>query len=110
MRRGPILGVMPAAAPRIDSRLVALLDRLDDRKRPIAETHRLLGAGAEFLDLPRPSYEQTRVLVHDLRRPMPRRGPNAGQVLLEIAFRARPPDALLDYLSGVGLPRLGSPR
>jgi len=84
------------AAPRIDSRLVAALSRLDDGKRPIAETHRRLGLVAEHLNLSRPSYEQVRVLVHLLRAG--RTGSEIGQALLDIAFRVKPPESLLDAL------------
>jgi hypothetical protein len=91
-------------APRISPRLVRALDRLDDRRLTIAEINRRLGAEAERLGLPRPSYQRVRVLLHLLRRW--RRQPSTTSVLVEIAFRARPPEALLDHLSGVGVPRL----
>jgi hypothetical protein len=91
-----------ASAPRIDSRLLAALVRLDDRARSIAELNRDLGRVADWLELPRPSYEQVRVLVRAHRR-LPIQ-PGTGEVLLDIAFRARPPEALLDVLSGVGVP------
>ena len=89
---------MVASAPRIDTRLIAALERLDDRRVPIAETYRRLGRVARELRLYRPSYEQVRRLVHLARQ----RGrlPSAGDVLLDVAFRARPPTALLDYLVG----------
>ena len=89
---------MPRAAPRIDSRLVAALVRLDNRDRPIAETHRNLGLLADHLGIPRPSYEQTRVTIHALRAA--RRDPLVGKVLLDIALRARPPEELVEVLSG----------
>jgi hypothetical protein len=85
---------MPAAAPRIDERLVGALSRLDDGKRPIAETHRRLGCVADELGLSRPSYEQARVILHELRAR--RRSPSRGEILLDIAFRTRPPEAVLD--------------
>jgi hypothetical protein len=71
---------------------------LDKPGRPIAETHRLVGLLADQLGLTRPSYEQTRVIVHSLRNA--RRDPEVGQVLLDIAMRVRPPEALLDVLAG----------
>ncbi len=49
------------------------------------------------LGLVRPSYEQVRVLVHDARRRG--RRPSAGDVLLDVTFRVRPPEALIDYLT-----------
>jgi hypothetical protein len=70
------------------------LTRLDNPKRPIAETVRRLGAVAEALELSRPSYEQVRIHVHALRRR--KLNPGAGEILLDVAFRSRPPDALLD--------------
>lgn len=55
---------MVAAAPRLDSRLVVRLVRLDDGATPIAQLNRELGAFAEDIGLARPSYEAVRVLVH----------------------------------------------
>jgi hypothetical protein len=89
---------VPRAAPHLDARLIAGLARLDDPARPIAETHRRLGAVADELGLTRPSYEQTRTIIHALRAG--RRDPAVGQVLLDIAFRVRPPEALLDVVAG----------
>ena len=98
------LGIVLAFAPRISPRLLRALDRLDDRRIPIAEINRRLGAEAERLRLPRPSYERVRVLVHQLR--WLRRRPTTGRVLFEISMRARPPGAFLDHVSGVGVPEL----
>jgi hypothetical protein len=80
------------------------LVRYDDRAVPIAETNRRIGREAERLGLPRPSYERIRELVHESRRL--RRRPSTTSVLIDVAFRARPPDAILDHLSGVGVPDL----
>ena len=91
-------------APRIPDRLCKILLRLDDRGIPIAETYRRLGAEADRLGLTRPSYERVRELVH--RERSIRRGPSTTSVLVDIAWRVRPPDALLDHLSGVGVPTL----
>jgi hypothetical protein len=85
-------------APRIDSRLVAAAERLDDEVTPIAETNRRVGAVAAELALPRPSYEQVRTIV--IRARERGRHPTTGEVLLDIAFRARPPTAFLDHLVG----------
>ncbi len=87
-----------AFAPRIDSRLVSALERLDDRDVPIAETNRRLARVARELRLFRPSYEQVRRLVRLARR----RGrlPSAGDVLLDVAFRVRPSTSILEYLTG----------
>ena len=100
-----------AFAPRIGPRLLAAIVRLDDPRRPIAETCRRVGAEANRLGLPRPSYQRVRELVHQARR-LRRRGPSTASVLIDIAARARPPDALVKHVSGVGVPNLerGPPR
>jgi|SRR5690242_10292406 hypothetical protein len=97
---------MTVFAPRIAPVLVEALVELDDPELPIAEINRQLGERAEELGLRRPSYERVRELVHELRdwRP-PRRGPTTREVLLDILFRARPPEAFLDHISGVGVLR-----
>lgn len=63
---------MVTISPRIARPLIEALLRLDDPGRPIAETHRLLGAEADRLGITRPSYERVRELVHELRRGEPR--------------------------------------
>lgn len=95
---------MPTIAPRISPKLIEAIVRFDDRTRPIAETSRRVGREAERLGLPRPSYERVRELVHTMRRI--RRGPTTASVLVDIAFRLRPPEALVDHLSGAGVPDL----
>jgi hypothetical protein len=85
-------------APRIDSRLVAAAERLDDPRIAIAETNRRVGMVAGELGLVRPSYEQVRCIVHLARRRG--RQPTSAGVLIDIAFRSRPPTALLDHLAG----------
>ena len=89
---------MAAAAPRIVPSLHAAIERLDDESLPIAEVYRRVATVAELIGQSRPSYEQIRLLVHEHRR----RGlpPSAGQLLLEVGFRARPPEALLELLEG----------
>ena len=89
---------MVSSAPRIDSRLVAAVERLDHDDVPIAETYRRVAAVARELELVRPSYEQVRTIVHEARQRG--RRPMAGDVLLDIAFRSRPPEALIEYLAG----------
>ena len=93
---------MPRFAPRISPRIVEAIVRLDDRSVPIAEVCRRVGAEAERMGLTRPSYQRVRVLVHESRRI--RRGPSTASVLVDVMVRARPPDALADHLSGVGVP------
>lgn len=95
---------MPVGAARVTPKLLAMIARLDDPSQPIAETARRVGAEAERLGLTRPSYERVRRLVHEARRMRRRRGPSTAQVLLEVAVGARPADALLEHVSGVGLP------
>lgn len=87
---------MVAAAPHIDARLLAALARLLRAGHSIAESHRRLGEIAERLGLYRPSYEQTRVLAHALKAG--KRDPGVGQTLLDVTFRVRPPEAILDLL------------
>ena len=95
---------MLAFAPRISPRLLRILNRIDDPRLTFAELNRRLGAEAERLGLPRPSYQRVRELLHRLRAL--RRRPSTTSVLVDIAFRARPPEAFLDHISGVGVPRL----
>jgi hypothetical protein len=85
-------------APRIDSRLVAALIRIDDPKVPIAETNRRLGRLAFELGLPKPSYQQVRLLVHDIRGR--KRGAGIGELLLDLALRTRSPEDILEVLAG----------
>jgi hypothetical protein len=95
---------MPTIAPRISPRLLEAIVRFDSTSVPIAETCRRVGSEADRLGLTRPSYQRVRVLVHRSR--MLRRGPTTATVLTDIAFRVRPPEALVDHLSGVGVPAL----
>ncbi|MDQ3067300.1 MAG: hypothetical protein M3R12_09155 [Actinomycetota bacterium] len=87
---------MAAAAPRIGATLLAAIERLDDESIPIAEVYRRVAALASHLDYPRPSYQQIRILVHEHRRQG--LAPTAGQILLEVALKTRPPHALLELL------------
>jgi len=91
---------MPSAAPRLSSRLLAAIERLDDPREPIAETNRRVGAIAEVIGLHRPSYEEVRRTVHEHRAGRLRTG--VSSVLLDIAFRTAPPSALLDHLTDTG--------
>lgn len=91
-------------APRIRKELLESVVRHDKRTHPIAETCRRVGRDAERLGLTRPSYQRIRELVHQSRRF--RRGPSTTSVLVDVAFRVRPPEAVLDHLSGTGVPEL----
>jgi len=93
-------------APRIAPALVEALVSLDDRRLPIAEINRRLGDEAERLGLRRPSYQRVRELVHEIRRLRRDGEPTTTSVLIDIMFRARPPDAFLEHISGVGVPKL----
>jgi proteasome lid subunit RPN8/RPN11 len=89
-------------APRIRKELLEAIVRHDKRTHPIAETCRRVGRDAERLGFTRPSYQRIRELVHQSRRL--RRGPSTTSVLVDVAFRVRPPEAVLDHISGVGVP------
>ena len=95
---------MVTSAARISDRLYKRLVELDDPGVPIAETYRRVAAEAERLGLTRPSYERIRVLIQQERRWKRNRGPSTTSVLIDVAFRVRPPEAVLDQLSGIGVP------
>jgi hypothetical protein len=80
-------------APRLDPRLVEAIVRLDDPSAPIAESYRRSRKHAADLDLPRPSYECFRILVHDARRERRRRRANR-DTLIRVALYLDPVDAL----------------
>jgi hypothetical protein len=58
---------MVAAAPRIDPRLLRLARRLGRRRLPTADVHRAVGSYASSLGVPRPSYQQVRLVVNEAR-------------------------------------------
>jgi hypothetical protein len=58
---------MVPCAPRYDPRILVLVDALDDRGQPMAETCRRVGAAAVRLGLPRPSYVHLRRLIRARR-------------------------------------------
>ena len=87
---------MCSSAPRLDERLVKVIVRLDDLSVPIAETYRLSREHAARLDLPRPSYESVRLLVHEARRERRRRRANR-ETLARVALYLAPVEAL-DHL------------
>jgi hypothetical protein len=90
---------MTAAAPRIHPVLIAALDRLDDPSLPIAETHRQLANLAEKLGFYRPSYQQVREYVHEARLRRRGKAPLA-PVLVDVMFRVRPFEAIVQTLAG----------
>lgn len=88
---------MYTAAPRLDPRLAAAIDRLDDRSLPIAETYRRCRAAAAELGIPRPSYERVRLHVHELRRNR-ERARVARETILDVLLNQRRLDALNEIL------------
>jgi hypothetical protein len=64
----------------------------------IAELRRLVGAEADRLGVPRPSYERVRVLAHELRAR--RAEPTTAEVLWDVATRVRPADAVSKHIAG----------
>jgi hypothetical protein len=92
---------MTAQAPRIGRKLLEAIVDNDDGFARYAEINRAVGARASELGVIKPSYEQVRYLVHELRRRRAR--PRTRDVLLDVVLRVRPVDALTDHLSGVGV-------
>jgi hypothetical protein len=95
---------MLRSAPRISHRLLETLERLDDGRIGFGELTRRLGEEAERLGIPRPSYQQVRVLAQELRAVRGGR-PTTGEVLLDVATRARPPEAIVDHVAGTLPPK-----
>jgi hypothetical protein len=88
---------MPPSAPRLPQRLLDVVERLASRQVPIAEINRLVGAEAERMGLPRPSYQRVRQLVHEARAIRAR--PTRTRVAVDYALRARSQDELLSRLA-----------
>jgi hypothetical protein len=93
-------------APRIPRRLLDEIERQSRRKVPIAEMNRCVGRAAAEMGLYRPSYEQVRVLVHTARRLRRQPPARVSTVAVDVAFRVRPPEALLRPLFEPPRPRL----
>jgi hypothetical protein len=93
-------------APRIPQRLLDEIERQSRRSVPIAEMNRCVGRAAARMGLYRPSYQQVRVLVHEARR-LRRQAPvPVSTVARQVAFRVRPPDAILLRFLEPSAPRL----
>jgi hypothetical protein len=93
-------------APRIPNRLLDEIERQSRRTVPIAEMNRCVGRAATRMGLYRPSYEQVRVLVHTARR-LRRQAPTpVSTVALQVAFRVKPPEAILLRFLAPSAPRL----
>jgi hypothetical protein len=84
-------------APRIDDRLLAAAARFDRRDRPIAEINRLVGGVAGALGLPRPSYEQIRQAVHEVRAG--RHPPRVALYLYATSLRRLPADVVVELMA-----------
>ena len=94
---------MVVASPRLSPRLLKEIERLAGRDLSFAEINRRVGRTAEQLGLPRPSYESVRLLVRAARAL--RAGPSTLEVVGDVAFRVRPPQALLDHAAGIPVPK-----
>jgi hypothetical protein len=81
-------------APRIGRRLLDEIERQSERSVPIAEMNRCVGETAIALGLNRPSYEQVRVLIHAARRLRKQAPASVSTVAIDVAFRAKPPEAI----------------
>jgi hypothetical protein len=99
--------VVTRSAVRLSHRQLEELAALDDGRLPMAEVHRRFARAAAARGLPRPSYERTRLLLHELRR-LRRQQVRSRDVMLEIVFRQRAPEALVDHLAGLPLPPIRS--
>jgi hypothetical protein len=86
---------MCISAPRLDPRLVKAIVRLDDPSVPIAESYRRSREHAAYLQIPRPSYECFRILVHEARRARRRQRANR-ETLIRVALHLAPVSALDD--------------
>ena len=101
MPTGGTIGTVTAQAPRIGRKLLEAIVDADDGFTRYAEINRRVGAKAAEIGLTKPSCEQVRYLVHELRRRRAR--PRTRDVLLDVVLRVRPVDAITDHLSGVGV-------
>ena len=91
-------------AGRVNQRLFEEIERGVRDKLSAAEICRRVRRRANELGVQPPCYERVRVLVNEVRaRPWE---PGALEVAVDVAFRARPPDAMLDVLAGTPLPRV----
>lgn len=89
---------MVLSAPRLHPRLLNEIIRLSKARLSAAEITRRVGEKAARDGLPRPSYQRVRLLVHEAR--LRELEPSTVDVLLDVAFRVRPPDAVGAHLAG----------
>jgi hypothetical protein len=92
-------------APRLSARLLDFIEIVAARPVPIAEINRLVGAEAERLGLPRPSYQRVRVLVHEARD-LQRGYLSTAEILIDVATRRRSPYAYMELATHAPRPRL----
>jgi hypothetical protein len=85
-------------APRLPQRLLDEIERQAKRRGPIAEINRRVGAAAWRMGLPRPSYEQVRVLVHVARRLRRAKPMGVATAQLKFAYHELPPELALRAL------------
>ena len=97
---------MLSFAPRIPRRLLDEIERQSQRTVPIAEMNRCVGRAASRMGVYRPSYERVRVLVHTARRLRRQGRASVTTVALDVAFRVKPPDAILLHFLEPPAPRL----
>ena len=80
-----IVGEVTRSAVRLTYRQLVRLDALDDGKLPLAEVHRRWARWSVENGLTHPSYERTRLLLHELRA-LRRRDRDRRDELLVLAF------------------------
>ena len=90
-------GVTTSAA-RLEEWLLTAIDRADDGRSRIADVWRAVAVAAEREGRTRPSYERVRTGVHERRERSSTS--STGDVLLDVAFRVRSPEAILDHIAG----------
>jgi hypothetical protein len=88
---------MPAAAPRLDPRLLERLERLARKEVSYADVRRLLVAHALELGVPPPSYEHVRRLVKASRSER-ESDPGVLPIALEVAIGLRHGNELVDAM------------
>jgi hypothetical protein len=91
--------VAARSAVRLTQRQFDRLVLLESERLPIAEIHRRWAGWAEAHGLPRPSYERTRTLVHELRE-LDRERRKTRDLAFEVAFARGNPYELERRLTG----------
>ena len=95
---------MSRAAPRISPRLLRRLKAFSKQELSFAEINRLAGVAAEAMGESRPSYEQVRKIVRELRLEAER--PSVASLLVDHATGLRSPqEVALALATGDRRPR-----